>query len=227
MQNTQSLKKAFCFNLITFALILFSVMWMFSGLSFGNAPVALTAARLGMFRYYTVDSNVIMGLIALLTAIIQMQVMNNKLEKVPTWIPAVKLLGVVGVTLTMLVTIFFLAPTMGPFAVFSNSNLFLHVINPIISIYVFLFLEKTDELTLKHSFFGITSMLIYAVYYVTTAVIHSHGNVVDKGYDWYGFLVLGLSSAFIIVPLLILITYGISFALWKTEKLIYKKSLNK
>ena len=50
------------------------------------------------------------------------------------------------------------------------------------------------------------------------SVIHSTGNRVDKGYDWYGFFALGLKSGFIIVPIIILITFGISFVLWKLNR---------
>ncbi len=59
------MKKAFCLNIAVFVLILFSVIWMFSGLHFGDAPVALAASKLSMLKYYTVDSNIIMGLVAL------------------------------------------------------------------------------------------------------------------------------------------------------------------
>lgn len=146
------------------------------------------------------------------------KVIDGKIDKLPAWVYIMDLIGVVGVTLTMLVTVFFLTPTLGVYACFNNSNLFLHVINPVLSIIGFVCFEKTDLIKFKHTFTGITSMLIYAVYYVAVSIIHSHGNVVDKGYDWYGFFAFGLTSGFIVVPLLIIITYLISLILWKINK---------
>ncbi len=212
------MKKTFILNIVTFALILFSVLWMFSGFHFGNAPVALEGSRLAMFKFYTVDSNVIMGIVALIAAIMQKKVIDGKIKDLPAWVYAIKLMGVVGVTLTMLVTVFFLSITIGPYACFNNSNLFLHVINPVISIVCFVCFEKTEALKFKYTFFGIISMILYAIYYVIVSVMHSTGNRVDVGYDWYGFFALGLLSGFIVVPAIVLITYGISFVLWKLNR---------
>lgn len=211
-------KTAFKLNIATFVLILFSTLWMFSGIRFGNAPAVLQGKRLAMFKYYTVDSNVIMGIIALYVAIMQNKVLKGKINELPAYVYVCKLVGVVGVTLTMLVTVFFLTPTLGAYACFNNSNLFLHVVNPLISIICFVCFEKTDSIPFKQTFMGTVTMLIYAVYYVTVSVIHSTGNRVDKGYDWYGFFALGLKSGFIIVPIIILITFGISFVLWKLNR---------
>lgn len=218
----KNISTAYKLNIVSFVLILLSSIWMFSGLHFGTAPGALEANRLMMFKYYTVDSNVIMGFIALYAAIMQKKVLDGKSTILPVHFYIVKLIGVVGVTLTMLVTIFFLVPTMGFVTCFNNSNLFLHLVNPIISIVTFLCFESTDTLAFKHSFTGISTMLIYAVYYVTVAVIHSHANVVDEGYDWYGFLVMGVTSGFIIIPLIVLITYLISLCLWFVNRKLYK-----
>lgn len=211
-------KTAFKLNIATFVLILFSTLWMFSGIRFGNAPAVLQGKRLAMFKYYTVDSNVIMGIIALYVATMQNKVLKGKIKELPAYVYVCKLVGVVGVTLTMLVTVFFLTPTLGAYACFNNSNLFLHVVNPLISIICFACFEKTESIPFKQTFTGTVTMLIYAVYYVTVSVIHSNGNRVDKGYDWYGFFALGLKSGFIIVPIIILITFGISFVLWKLNR---------
>lgn len=221
-KSYSKIQKAYIGNIITFALVSFSALWMFSGFHFGKMPTLLTGSRLSMFKFYTTDSNILMGIIALIVALVQKKVIDGRLEKLPAWVYPLKLLGTVGVTLTMLVTIFFLVPTMGFLVCFNNSNIFLHLINPVVSIVTFLCFESTDELSFKHTCTGIISMLIYAVYYVAEAVIHSHGNIVDKGYDWYGFLVLGLKSGFIIIPIIILITYAISLCLWFLNRKLYK-----
>jgi len=61
-------------------------------------------------------------------------------------------------------------------------------------------------------------MLCYAVYYIYEALMHIQDGAVIRGYDWYGFLFAGVKSAVIVIPLLILITYGISAALWRLNR---------
>ena len=56
-------------------------------------------------------------------------------------------------------------------------------------------------------------------HYVGEAVIHSENGLVAKGYDWYGFLAAGVRSAVVVLPILILITWGISVALWNLNRL--------
>ena len=103
----------------------------------------------------------------------------------------------------MLVTVFFLAPTTastyGFFASFYYSNFFLHLLNPILSIVVFLCYEKNTEINFKHTFTGIVPMLLYTVYYVTETLSHTKNGVITSGYDWYGFFALGIKSAFIVI----------------------------
>lgn len=213
----EKLKRAFAMNITIIVLEIFSNLWMMSGVTLHGQATALSAARLAMFKYYTVDSNVIMGIVAIIMARMQWQILKGKRTEISVAGYLLKLIGTVGVTLTMLVTLFFLLPTMGV-GVLLNSNLFLHVVNPILSIVSFVCLEKTDCLTLKHSIFGIVTLVIYAVYYVAVTVGHAPGGIIAEGYDWYGFFVLGLKSGFVIVPIIILITYIISFFLWKFNR---------
>lgn len=62
-------------------------------------------------------------------------------------------------------------------------------------------------------------MLIYTVYYVAEAIRHSKNGVISPGYDWYGFFFNGVQSAIVMVPLLIAITYAISFVLWRINRM--------
>lgn len=213
-----NLKAAFWGNIVTAVLILLSSIWMFSGWHIGSASAVLEGQRLAMFKFYTVDSNVLMGIIALVAAVMQWLVLKGKLKELPVWVYIMNLIGVVGVTLTMLVTVFFLTPTMGLYNCFNNSNLFLHLFNPVASIVTFLCFEKTDSIKFSHTFTGISSMLIYTVYYVIVSVMHSSNNIVNPGYDWYGFFAMGVKSGFFVVPLVILITYIISLVLWRFNR---------
>ena len=60
-------KKALIGNLILFFFTAMSVAWIISGISYRNGP--LDGPNLGSLRYYTVDSNILMGIAALAAAV--------------------------------------------------------------------------------------------------------------------------------------------------------------
>ena len=134
----EKLRTAYRLNLIIVFFVLISTLWMMSGITGGP----LSAGKLAMFRFFTVDSNILMGIIALLAALEQRKVLKGRKERVCPATYVLLLTGTVGVTLTMLVTIFFLEPTMAPqfglFGLFAGSNFFLHLFNPVLSIVNFL-----------------------------------------------------------------------------------------
>ena len=219
----KKMKVAFGLNVLIFMLELFAVIWMMSGKGGG----ILSGSRLSALKYFTVDSNILLGITAIIAAIDEKRVLDGKKSGVSTSTLIAKLVGTVGVTLTMIVTVFYLVPitaaAYGVFALFTYSNFFLHLLNPILAIITFLFFEQTDCIAFRHTFTGIIPMLIYAVYYVSVALAHSSDGRVLKGYDWYGFFAFGTESAVIIVPILILLTYGISFLLWKLNRRAFEK----
>ena len=219
----KKIRKAYILNIAIVIFEIFALAWMMSGINGG----VLSASKLKMLIYFTVDSNILMGIIAFIVALDERKVLNNQKSELSVSSYVLKLIGTVGVTLTMLVTVFFLAPTMGPkfgyAGLFLYSNFFLHLLNPILSIIVFLFYEKTSKISFKYTFTGIIPMLLYTIYYVTETLTHTQNGVISEGYDWYGFLVFGIKSIFIVIPILVSITYLISYLLWKINKLKEKK----
>lgn len=211
-------KIAFAMNIAIVVFVIVALVWMMSGP--GNG--LLSDSKLGALRYFTVDSNILMGIAALIVAIEEWRVLTGKIEDLPVFCYVAALTGTVGVTLTMLVTIFFLAPTMGPvygvWMLFSNSNFFLHLLNPILSIVVFLAFERTDKIKFRYTVIGIIPLVIYSVYYTAEALGHMENGVIAPGYDWYGFFLLGANSAVIVLPLIIAVTYGISVLLWRLNR---------
>ncbi|MCR5135782.1 MAG: hypothetical protein K6C12_01600 [Oscillospiraceae bacterium] len=208
-------KKACILNILLFLLVLFSIIWMMSGIT----KSALSISGFSSLRYFTVDSDILLGILSLAAAVDEWRVWKGGKTEVSTRTLVLKLVATVGVSLTMLVTVFFLAPTTfrqyGWFGMFKGSNFFLHLVNPILAIAVFLRYEGSGRLPFAHTFTAFVPMLLYAVYYLAETLSHVENGVIAKGYDWYGFFFNGVSSAWIMVPLLIAVTYAISFALWR------------
>ena len=83
------------------------------------------ATGVGALKFFTVDSNILIGLSALITAIFEYKNIKSQKE-IPVKIYAFKLISTSSVTLTFLVTILYLAPIVetGYLSMFQNSNLF-------------------------------------------------------------------------------------------------------
>ena len=217
MRNVE--KKACILNSFIVVLEVAAITWMINGSSDG----ALSISGLRSLRYFTVDSNILLGIFALIAAMDERQVWLGRKADVSSASILLKHIGTVGVTLTMLVTVFYLTPSTlqkyGLLGMYKGSNFLLHLVNPILAIIVFLRYERTPRLAFRHTFTGIIPMLIYTVYYVAEAIRHSKNGVISPGYDWYGFFFNGVQSAIVMVPLLIAITYAISFVLWRINRI--------
>ncbi len=213
-------RKAFTYNIIIFILEVFAVGWIMSGISAAGGP--LDGPNYESLKYYTVDSNILMGIAALVSAAAQYQVLRGKAAEVPPAVWVLKLAGTVSVTLTMLITIFFLGPTLGRFygffSLFANASLFLHLINPLASAAVFLRYERSSGIPFRLTPAGIIPTVLYAFYYVAVTLQHTAGGKVAEGYDWYGFLAFGVNLWWIAAAVILLIAYGITLALWKLNR---------
>ncbi len=215
----KTVKHAFRGNIIIFVLVAFSTLWIMSGVSRG---VLATGSTLSVLRYYTVDSNILMGLAALATAIEQGQILKGQRKELSLGCLLLKLAGTVSITLTMLITAFFLGPTIGRvygfFSLYQNSNFFLHLVNPAAALVVFLLFEKTRRLLFSHTLVGVLPTLLYAIFYVAVTLRHITAGGIEPGYDWYGFFVFGINTWPLVVFVILLITWGISLALWRLNR---------
>lgn len=218
--NAKKIKTILCLNVCLFIFEFIGIAWMISG--FGKGDV-LAIRGLNSLKYFTVDSNIIIGFISLYISIELLIKLKKNDYNISTMSYILFLVGCVGVTLTFLVTVFFLEPTMGPkfgwFSLFTYSNFFLHLLNPILSIVIFLVFMRNSKIKFKYSFAGIIPMFIYAIYYAIMCLLHVEDGKVIEGYDWYGFLVAGVNYIYLVVPLMVAITYGISFVLYKLNKI--------
>ena len=209
---------AYILNLCLALLEVLAPIWMSSGLVGG----VLTTSGAEMFKFFTIDSNVLMGVIALFTALQLRQVIRGQREDLSTACYVWYLAGTVGVTLTMLVTVFFLEPTMAPqfglFALFAGSNFLLHLFNPLLAIVTFTVFEKTRKIPFRHTLTGIVPMVLYAVFYLANCMRHAVNGMVDIAYDWYGLLAGGVKTVWIVIPVIFLFTWLISIALWRLNR---------
>ena len=99
-----------------------------------------------------------------------------------------------------------------------NSNLFFHLIIPVLSMINFVLFERTNKIRFKSVIFGITPIVIYAIYYLINILLHIENGKVSPIYDWYWFIQGGLWQAAIVMPLILGISYIISIILWRINR---------
>ena len=221
----KKVKISLIINIIIVVLVTLGSIFMLSGFEFMAKEIPLIATKLEALKYFTVESNILIGIISLIFIIFEIQILQNKRKEIPDFMYILKLIGTVGVTLTFIVTAIFLAPNSEYpyYAFYQNSNLFFHLIVPILSIITFIFFESTDKIKFIYTICGIIPMMIYGLFYLTNILIHLDNGQVSFDYDWYGFLRYGLNTIIIIFPIIMIMTYTISLSLWQSSKQIYKK----
>ena len=138
----------------------------------------------------------------------------------PCWLYILKLAATDAVAFTMIITVFYLAPTSkhGYFSLFMNSNLFMHFITPMLCIISFVCFEHVEKPSFKLSFAGIIPMALYAAFYTPNVLLHLDNGKVNPEYDWYGFLAFGLNTIWIVIPVLVFIAWLLSLGLWALNR---------
>ena len=187
---------------------------MVSGFQFMSHQKMLESTGLENFKYFTVDSNILVGISSFCYFVFYL--IQKKVSK---WIVVFRYLGTVSVLLTMLVTACFLAPfsKFSFFDFYQNSNLFFHFLVPLLSTISFVFFEKCD-LSFKSTFTSLIPMICYAVFYMISVIPHIENGMVSYQYDFYGFLRGGAFTIVFVVPVMIFATYIIGLSVWALHK---------
>lgn len=190
---------------------------MIKGVSYGasSGQVGENMIGIGYFKPYTIDTNVLNGIVALMMATFNIYNLIENKDELPRFLVVGQLISTVGVTVTILTVIFFLAPTFymthrGVMWLFSNDMFFFHLLNPILSIINFVLLDKRYVLNRKEIYLGISTTVIYSFVYLYNVVL------AKKWSDFYGFTFGGkLYMGFISVIVMYLATSLISCVLAK------------
>ena len=137
----------------------------------------------GFFSAFTTDSNLLLALVCFIGIFVDIAFLAGK--KVCKFFAILKLIAVTGTTVTLLVTVGYLAPFAGPtpnweIVYATDSYLWLHVVAPALGIVSFI-VENTPKLKLRNMFWGWVTIAIYSGTMVPLIIF---------GYakDLYGFL---------------------------------------
>lgn len=76
------IKISLCLNIIIVIFVAFATICMMNGIYFMGQELLLTETGPGLFKYFTVQSNVLMGIIALVFALAQSLVLTKKIKEI-------------------------------------------------------------------------------------------------------------------------------------------------
>lgn len=215
------MKISYYLNIITVLMTIAAFIMMFIGFKFMHGPETnIASSTVGRFRFFTIDSNLIMGVAALLFAIQQRKVLKGKRKKIDIRFYVYKLMATCSVGLTFIIVFVYLSQITpnGFFSMYMNQNLFFHGLIPLVSMLNFILYEKTDQLRIRHTFMALIPVTIYATYYITNILLHMKNNHVSTDYDWYYFVQNGVMRLVIVLPAIMLVSYLIGFVLLRLNK---------
>ena len=164
-----------------------------------------------IFRYFTVDSNILCAVSCFFQLIRTLRGRQTESKAVMLF----RYAGTSAVTVTMMTVLLFLGFLYGFAPMFSGWNLWLHLLGPLLSIISFVWLERNGTVPeKKHLPLSILPVLVYGVVYVIMTVIIG----VDRG-GWPDFYGLNLGGRwYLSYPAMIIGTALIGLALGKLRR---------
>ena len=79
--NKKYIKISLVLNISIFLMVVFAALVMFTGFKFMHGPeVILDCSNIEMFKFFTVDSNVFMAIVALIFSIYEILLLKNKCQ---------------------------------------------------------------------------------------------------------------------------------------------------
>ena len=216
MKNNKLLIVSFILNILIFLLVLTGTVIMFT---IGSG--ALTDKGITVFKFFTFQSNVFMGIVALIYAIFQLLIIKGKKDKLSHVLLVFNHVGVTAVALTFVIVVAFLAPGYGFDKMYNNANLFFHALVPLVAMINFMFFEKEASIKFKETVYSVIPSLLYGiVYFIIVASLNGYG---DINIDFYMFGARGpLVGAFNFLAVMS-IAYGLGLLIYFINHLIFKK----
>ena len=203
-------------NALVFLLVITGIIIM---LTVGSGPLA--DRSIFVFKYFTFQSNVFVGVVSFVYAYYQLLIILGKKSKLPHVLLVFNHVGVTAVSLTFLIVVAFLAPGYGYDKMYIGANLFFHALVPLVAIINYLFFEKEAKISFKNTLFCLLPCALYGtVYFIVVASQNAYGNL---SIDFYGFGKGGPGIGALNFVIVLSISYAIGLFLYFINQLVFKK----
>ena len=188
---------------------------------FNYGGSALAVRGIFILRYFTVQSNMLLGASLLIALPFDVSLLLGKRNESPLPVRVLNLVGTIGTTITMLTVLFFLGPTMGYGRMFTEANLFFHLLIPLAGLIRVIFFEgEGDGPKWQASFFGLIHLFGYGLFYLFNVAIHNGYGQAD--YDWYGFGTNGLGIGILAFVLMLVGAFFLTWGLLMLQRKVRK-----
>ncbi len=138
-----------------------------AGLAVAGFAIIFPSQGIGMLWYYTILSNLLGAVAALLVVMYRLIGRRKHLGRLPYWVVLLKYLATVCLTLTFLVVVFFLAPQFGEggyrLMLFSPEMFFHHLACPLLALGSMIALDTDARLPKKSLLFALIPTAMYAL----------------------------------------------------------------
>lgn len=174
----------------------------------------LSSRGLMSLKYYTTLSNIFAGI----AAVIMIAVLARaKSGKVPVWAAVTKFASAVTVSVTFLVTLFFLAPTMGIGGLYKGELMFMHAVGPVLTVVSFFMNRDLPEMKTSSALWATLPTILYGGVYSANIMLNGVGSGMNTN-DWYGFAAAGVHTVPFVYALMVLLTYLLSRVMRKVKR---------
>ena len=203
-------------NILAFILTAVGTYVMLKGI---DADEHLAPDGWHSLKYFTVQSNLLYGVFAGIFAAVEF--VYGSPGSIPRVLYIIKYVFTVGVTITMLTVLLYLAPLVEKSypKLFKGANLYFHLLVPILGGISFCFFETGAEISLPEVFLGLVPFGLYGVFYAIVALSHIKDGKVPREYDWYGYLDRGIDKAPIAMLIMTAAATAVCFGLWYLNSL--------
>ena len=186
--------------------------WMRMYLTGGGS--LLSSRGLMSLKYYTTLSNIFAGIAAVIMIVV---LARTKSGKVPVWAALTKFASAVTVSVTFLVTLFFLAPTMGIGGLYKGELMFMHAVGPVLTVVSFFMNRDLPEMKTSSALWATVPTILYGGVYSANIMLNGVGSGMNTN-DWYGFAAAGVHTVPFVYALMVLLTYLLSRVMRKVKR---------
>ena len=183
------------FDVIIVALVAWALYLLFTW----RIESAVSTSSWNNLKYFTVQSNILMGLVCLWNLV------SNRDH------PYFVLAGTVSLALTALTVVAFLGPVFGWEIMYMGFNLYMHAIVPILAIIRFMVCQTGKDIKFSGIWKGSILMILYGIVYAANIIV----NGISRETDWYGFAMWGRWSIIPVFIIIFAITYLLGLIIWK------------
>ena len=172
----------------------------------------LSGSGLNSLRYYTVLSNLLEGVAALLTVVFLALILAGKAKELPRWLTLLRYAGVTSVSLTFLTVMVYLGPVFGFNIMFNDANLYFHLLIPLLAIAEAVFLSG-EKLRFTDSFVAALPTLLYGIWYVINNLVNGR-----EGNDIYYLFHFGPAASVLFFIGFMSVSWGLALLLRLTRR---------